>query len=87
MLEQCLKRNGEELQRDSISRASISRAAHKAMPLLSMLKPGQCGCLQAITPEHIKDTSAENSTALAMRLEKELEEISKKLREEGIENA
>lgn len=82
MLEQGLKSNGEELQRDS-----ISRAAHKAMPLLSMLKPGQCGWLQAITPEHIKDTSAENSTALAMRLEKELEEISKKLREEGIENA
>lgn len=82
MLEQGLKRNGEELQRDS-----ISRAAHKAMPLLSMLRPGQCGWLQAITPEHIKDTSAENSTALAMRLEKELEEISKKLREEGIENA
>lgn len=82
MLEQGLKRNGEELQCDS-----ISRAAHKAMPLLTMLKPGQCGWLQAITPEHIKDSSAENSTALAMRLEKELEEISKKLREEGIENA
>lgn len=82
MLEQDLKSNDEEQQRDS-----ISRAAHKAMPLLSMLKPGQCSWLQAITPEHIKDTSAENSTALAMRLEKELEEISKKLREEGIENA
>lgn len=82
MLEQGLKHNGEELQRDS-----ISRAAHKAMPLLTMLKPRQCGWLQAITPEHIKDSSAENSTALAMRLEKELEEISKKLREEGIENA
>lgn len=82
MLEQGLKRNGEELQRDS-----ISRAAHKAMPLLTMLRPGQCGWLQAITPEHIKDSSAENCTALAMRLEKELEEISKKLREEGIENA
>lgn len=82
MLEQGLKSNGEELQHDS-----ISRAAHKAMPLLTMLKPGQCGWLQAITPEHIKDSSAENSTALAMRLEKELEEISKKLREEGIENA
>lgn len=82
MLEQGLKSNGEELQRDS-----ISRAAHKAMPLLTILKPGQCGWLQAITPEHIKDSSAENSTALAMRLEKELEEISKKLREEGIENA
>lgn len=82
MLEQGLKSNGEELQRDS-----ISRAAHKAMPLLTMLRPGQCGWLQAITPEHIKDTSAENSTALAMRLEKELEEISKKLRGEGIENA
>ena len=76
MLEQGLKSNGEELQRDS-----ISCAAHKAMPLLTMLKPGQCGWLQAITPEHIKDSSAENSTALAMRLEKELEEISKKLRE------
>ena len=62
MLEQGLKSNGEELQRDS-----ISRAAHKAMPLLTMLKPGQCGWLQAITPEHIKDTSAEKSTALAMR--------------------
>ncbi len=82
MLEQGLKHNDEELQRDS-----ISRAAHKAMPLLTMLKPGQCGWLQAITPEHIKDSSAENSTALAMRLEKELEEISKKLREEGIENS
>lgn len=82
MLEQGLKHNDEELQRDS-----ISRAAHKAMPLLTMLKPGQCGWLQAITPEHIKDSSVENSTALAMRLEKELEEISKKLREEGIENA
>lgn len=82
MLEQGLKHNDEEQQRDS-----ISRAAHKAMPLLTMLKPGQCSWLQAITPEHIKDTSAENSTALAMRLEKELEEISKKLREEGIENA
>ena len=82
MLEQGLKHNDEEQQRDS-----ISRAAHKAMPLLTMLKPGQCGWLQAITPEHIKDSSAENSTALAMRLEKELEEISKKLREEGIENA
>lgn len=82
MLEQGLKHNDEEQQRDS-----ISRAAHKAMPLLSMLKPGQCGWLQAITPEHIKDSSAENSTAQAMRLEKELEEISKKLREEGIENA
>lgn len=82
MLEQGLKSNDEEQQRDS-----ISRATHKAMPLLSMLKPGQCSWLQAITPEHIKDSSAENSTALAMRLEKELEEISKKLREEGIENA
>lgn len=82
MLDQGLKGNDEEQQHDS-----ISRAAHKAMPLLTMLKPGQCGWLQAITPEHIKDTSAENSTALAMRLEKELEEISKKLREEGIENA
>lgn len=82
MLEQGLKHNGEELQRDS-----ISRAAHKAMPLLTMLRPGQCGWLQAITPEHINDTSAENSTALAMRLEEELEVISKKLREEGIENA
>ena len=81
MLEQGLKHNGEELQRDS-----ISRAAHKAMPLLTMLKPGQCNWLQAITPEHIKDSSAENRTALAMRLEKELEEISKNLREEGIEN-
>ena len=82
MLEQGLKHNGEELQHDS-----ISRAAHKAMPLLTMLKPGQCGWLQTITPEHIKDSSVENSTALAMRLEKELKEISKKLREEGIENA
>lgn len=82
MLEQGLKHNDEEQQRDS-----ISRAAHKAMPLLTMLRPGQCGWLQTITPEHIKDSSVENSTALAMRLEKELEEISKKLREEGIENA
>lgn len=82
MLDQGLKGNDEEQQRDS-----ISRAAHKAMPLLTMLKPGQCGWLQAITPEHIKDTSAEKITVLAMRLDKELEEVSTKLKEEGIENA
>lgn len=82
MLDQGLKGNDEEQQRDS-----ISRAAHKAMPLLTMLKPGQCSWLQAITPEHIKDTSAEKITVLAMRLDKELEEVSTKLKEEGIENA
>lgn len=82
MLDQGQKSNDEEQQRDS-----ISRAAHKAMPLLTMLKPGQCGWLQAITPEHIKDTPAEKITVLAMRLEKELEEVSTKLKEEGIENA
>ena len=82
MLDQGLKSNDKEQQRDS-----ISRAAHKAMPLLTMLKPGQCGWLQAITPEHIKDTSAEKITVLAMRLDKELEEVSTKLKEEGIENA
>ena len=82
MLDQGQKSNDEEQQRDS-----ISRAAHKAMPLLTMLKPGQCGWLQAITPEHIKDTSAEKITVLAMRLDKELEEVSTKLKEEGIENA
>lgn len=82
MLDKGLKSNDEEQQRDS-----ISRAAHKAMPLLTMLKPGQCGWLQAITPEHIKDTSAEKITVLAMRLDKELEEVSTKLKEEGIENA
>lgn len=82
MLDQGLKSNNEEQQRDS-----ISRAAHKAMPLLTMLKPGQCGWLQAITPEHIKDTSAEKITVLAMRLDKELEEVSTILKEEGIENA
>lgn len=82
MLDQGLKSNDEEQQRDS-----ISRAAHKAMPLLTMLKPGQCGWLQAITPEHIKDTSAEKITVLAMRLDKEMEEVSTKLKEEGIENA
>lgn len=81
MLDQGLKGNDEEQQRDS-----ISRAAHKAMPLLTMLKPGQCGWLQAITPEHIKDTPAEKITVLAMRLDKELEEVSTKLKEEGIEN-
>lgn len=81
MLDKGLKGNDEEQQRDS-----ISRAAHKAMPLLTMLKPGQCGWLQAITPEHIKDTPAEKITVLAMRLDKELEEVSTKLKEEGIEN-
>lgn len=81
MLDQGLKSNDEEQQRDS-----ISRAAHKAMPLLTMLKPGQCSWLQAITPEHIKDTSAEKITVLTMRLDKELEEVSTKLKEEGIEN-
>lgn len=82
MLDKGLKSNDEEQQRDS-----ISRAAHKAMPLLTMLKPGQCSWLQAITPEHIKDTPAEKITVLAMRLDKEMEEVSTKLKEEGIENA
>ena len=60
---------------------SISRAAHKAMPLLAMLKPGQCDWLKAITPEHIDTTPANQRTTLAHRLDKELEDIELRLKQ------
>jgi len=60
---------------------SISRAAHKAMPLLAMLKPGQCDWLKAITPEHIDTTPADQRTTLAHRLDKELEDIELRLKQ------
>ena len=64
---------------DAKAIALVSRAAHKAMPLLAMLKPGQCGWLQKITPEHIKATPSADRNALARRLEKELEELARRL--------
>lgn len=54
---------------------SIAKAAHKAMPLLEMLNPGQNEWLRPITPEHIADTPPSERCKTAARLKAELERI------------
>lgn len=60
---------------DSDDCASISRAAHKAMPLLETLHPGENEWLRAITPECIGNTTAECRRTAVARLTNELDRI------------
>lgn len=54
----------------------VSRAAHKAMPLLEMLQPGQNEWLTPIIPEHIGSTSKEDIANIALRLADKLRDIA-----------
>ena len=53
----------------------VSRAAHKAMPLLEMLQPGENEWLTPIIPEHIGSTSKEDIANIALRLADKLRDI------------
>lgn len=57
----------------------VSRAAHKAMPLLEMLQPGENEWLTPIIPEHIGCTSKENTANIALRLADKLRDILRSL--------
>lgn len=63
-----------ELLVDANYTERVARAAHKAMPLLEMLRPGQNGWLAALTPEHIAETGTEERAALVERLKSILKE-------------
>lgn len=60
---------------DNDNRESMAKAAHKAMPLLEMLHPGQNEWLRPITPEHIGDMSDEECREIARRLISELKAL------------
>lgn len=56
---------------------SIAKAAHKAMPLLEMIKPDSNSWLTPITPEHIAETGDEERMDLTKKLAERLKEIKK----------
>ena len=58
---------------------NIAKAAHKAMPILAMLKPGQNSWLEPLTPERIGSTPTAETNKLAQRLRDELLDIKKRL--------
>lgn len=66
-----------ELLGDTDNSDSIAKAAHKAMPLLEMIKPGSNSWLTPITPEHIAETGDEERMELTKKLAERLKEIKK----------
>lgn len=66
-----------ELLFDADNSDSIAKAAHKAMPLLEMIKPGSNSWLTPITPEHIAETGDEERMVLTKKLAERLKEIKK----------
>ena len=66
-----------ELLGDADNSDSIAKAAHKAMPLLEMIKPGSNSWLIPITPEHIAETGDEERMDLTKKLAERLKEIKK----------
>ena len=66
-----------ELLGDTDNSDSIAKAAHKAMPLLEMIKPGFNSWLTPITPEHIAETGDEERMELTKKLAERLKEIKK----------
>lgn len=66
-----------ELLGDADNSDSIAKAAHKAMPLLEMIKPGSNSWLTPITPEHIAETGDEERMELTKKLAERLKVIKK----------
>lgn len=66
-----------ELLGDADNSDSIAKAAHKAMPLLEMIKPWSNSWLTPITPEHIAETGDEERMELTKKLAERLKEIKK----------
>ena len=61
------------------STENIAKAAHKAMPILAMLTPGQSGWIEPLTPERIGSTPPAEVITLAQRLRDELRGIMERL--------
>lgn len=72
-----------ELLGDADNSDSIAKAAHKAMPLLEMIKPGSNSWLTPITPEHIAETGDEERMELTKKLAERLKEIKKTAESNG----
>lgn len=53
---------------DADDTEAVAKAAHKAMPLLEMLRPGQNEWLRPATPERIADTADNERREIAARL-------------------
>ena len=66
-----------ELLGDADNSDSIAKAAHKAMPLLEMIKPGSNSWLTPITPEHIAETGEDERMDLTKKRAERLKEIKK----------
>lgn len=66
-----------ELLGDADNSDSIAKVAHKAMPLLEMIKPGSNSWLTPITPEHIAETGDKERMDLTKKLAERLKEIKK----------
>lgn len=60
---------------DADNTEAVAKAAHKAMPLLEMLFPGQNEWLRPIIPEHIADTPDHKRHEITALLRAELERI------------
>ena len=60
---------------DATDAQSIAKAAHKAMPLLEMLRPGGNEWLKPLTPEHIDNTAPQQRAVLTERLTEQLKQI------------
>ena len=64
-----------ELLADTSNTEHVSRAAHKAMPLLEMLQPGNNQWLAPLTPEHIGTTDKQEIATLTQQLAHKLKDI------------
>lgn len=68
-----------ELLADTSNTEHVSRAAHKAMPLLEMLQPGNNQWLAPLTPEHIGTTDKQEIATLTQQLAHKLKDILRSL--------
>ncbi|WP_294919895.1 response regulator [uncultured Prevotella sp.] len=68
-----------ELLADTSNTEHVSRAAHKAMPLLEMLQPGNNQWLAPLTPEHIGTTDKQEIATLTQQLAHTLKDILRSL--------
>lgn len=60
---------------DADNTEAVAKAAHKAMPILEMLQPGQNEWLRPATPEHIDTTPDNERREITRRLKECLENI------------
>lgn len=64
-----------DMLKDASDADQIAKAAHKAMPLLEMIKPGKNSWLTPLTPEHISETEEKEREKLTIQLVERLKQI------------